>query len=170
MDMEQQQRMQRRFALLLVGVVLLATVAAGCGSDSRAAGPRTKRSSDASTYERQIRRVHEDMNEAMSAAFATRQLDRKLVRTARTTASRSLETLQSAKPPKRYAKAHDEYVLGLETFVAILTDVERQVDQPDLARRHLGDKRFTTGVAHLEKASKLFAKAGLDLNAATGEG
>lgn len=156
--------MLRQRTLLKLTLAIFAGLAlVGCGEDT--ATQRSEPASDSALlqYEQDVRKVHADMNDAMSAAFGTQQLDPKLVRAARTTATESIEAMGSATPPDRYKDPHGEYSKGLEAFASILADVERQVDDPDVARQHLRDRRFATGVAHLEKASELYKEAGLDL-------
>lgn len=162
--------LSQRAALKLTLAIFAGLALVGCGEDK--ATQRSEPASDSALleYEQDVRTVHADMNDAMSAAFGTRQLDPKLVRAARTTATESIEAMGSGTPPDRYKDPHGEYTKGLETFASILADVERQVDDPDVARQHLGDKRFITGVAHLEKASELYKEAGLDLDEMSGSG
>jgi len=155
-------------------LVVFSMLLGGCGSDQTnskvAKDSKAAPEAGAESYESTVHEVHDEMNSAMSAAFASQQLDAQLVRVARTTATRSLKQMAAATAPTRYRSAHDEYTAGLTTFAAILADVEGQVNEPDVARRHLGDKRFSTGVAHLEKATSLYDEAGLDLNAAAESG
>lgn len=159
----------RRILLTLVVAALAASGIAGCGKgDVDRDGQRGTpgRDDTATSYERDMRRIHRDMDAAMAAAFRSTALDPRLVREARAAATESASEMQATDPPARYEDAHAEYLAGLRTFQEILTDVARQVGDPDVARRHLGDKRFATGVAHLEKASTLYEDAGLELDGA----
>ena len=149
---------------IAVALALLASFgAAGCGDED---APTEKRASapPRSSYETTIRTIHTDMNDAMAAAFADGSLDEDRVREARTTAQDAAAKMDEAQVPSKYKLAHQEYARGLAAFVDILEDVEAQVDDPNVARRHLADKRFSTGVSHLERASRLYSDAGLDLD------
>ena len=158
--------MPRRATVLQVSVLLVTLVAlAGCGGDRPARDSSDAAATRDETYESVVSEIHREMNAAMSAAFSSRELDAQRVRAARTTATESLRRMEEATVPVDFRTAHAEYTTGLDTFAAILADVEDQVDEPDVARRHLGDKRFSTGVAHLERATKLYRDAGLDLDA-----
>lgn len=160
--------MRRSIAAALTLLVSVAAVACGGEQDRREGGSEAE--PPVSSYERTVRTVHTDMDDAMAAAFGSGSLDAELVHEARTTAEEARTRLDQAAVPARYRPAHEEYTRGLETFVDILEDVETQVDDPDVARRHLGDKRFSTGVGHLERASELYSEAGLDLDASAATG
>lgn len=153
--------MSRATQVVLAALVGIAV--AGCGSNAAADSDDTK-AGGTKTYEATVRTIHVDMNDAMGAAFASSSLDADRIRIAKETAQKAAARMESASTPDRYTRAHDEYLRGLETFAEILDDVEQQVDDPDVARRHLEDERFTSGVQHLERASQLYADAGLDLD------
>jgi hypothetical protein len=152
-------------ARLLLVMAVTGALATGCGPDAedRREAPSP---AGATAYETSVRSIHADMNEAMAAAFAPGDLDAARVGAAEQTARRAAAEMESAQVPKRYDEAHAEYARGLATFVEILGDVEAQVNDPNVARRHLQDERFATGVGHLERASQLYEDAGLDLDAA----
>lgn len=151
-------RMARLALAVIVGVG-----GAGCGSSD--AGERNASNADRTqSYESSVRAVHAEMNDAMAAAFASSSLDADRVRTAKETAQEAASRMEAAEIPEAYTRAHEEYLRGLETFVEILDDVEQQVDDPNVARRHLEDERFSSGVQHLERASQLYDDAGLDLD------
>lgn len=153
-----------RRGVALAVVALGSVIAVGCGEE-QASKAKPAPTASQTTYETTVRTIHADMNGAMAAAFGSSSLDESLIRDARTTAQDATAEMSEVKVPARYGDAHEEYVKGLDTFVDILSDVEGQVDDPNVARRHLGDKRFTTGVGHLERASRLYSTAGLDLDA-----
>jgi cytochrome c556 len=147
----------------LVLAVAVGMLVAACGSDAAAERDEPKRDR-AQRYEAMVRTIHSDMNDAMGAAFASSTLDAERVRAAKETAQQAVTEMESANTPDRYARAHEQYLQGLETFAAILGDVEQQVDDPNVARRHLEDERFSSGVQHLEQATQMYADAGLDLD------
>jgi hypothetical protein len=151
-------RATRAVLTVIVGVIL-----AGCGS-SAAVERDAPKADRTQSYETTVRAIHTEMNDAMGAAFASSTLDADRVRTAKETAQQAAARMESARTPDQYTRAHEEYLRGLETFAEILGDVEQQVDDPNVARRHLEDERFTSGVQHLERASQLYADAGLDLD------
>lgn len=154
---------------LLLMLVAASAFTACAGDDDSTAQQRPPRDA-VSSYERDVRDVHDAMNDAMSVAFGSQQLDADLVQAARTTASESVDEMNSMDPPRRYDAAHAEYTRGLALFASILADIHRQVGDPNAARRHLADKRFTTGVAHLERASDLYSEAGFDLDEPAADG
>jgi hypothetical protein len=150
-----------RFALLIL-TSLIGLVVAGCGSSD--ATKRGQSSADREQrYEAVVRTIHSDMNDAMGAAFGASTLDATRVRTAKETAQQAVRRMETVTTPDQYADAHEQYLEGLEAFAAILDDVEQQVDDPNVARRHLEDERFSSGVQNLERASKLYSDAGFDL-------